>query len=147
MYFTSPQHAFAYHTAHIYTVVNDLSKAIVSNHEVASSVYQEFLSAHIEPAATFEQLTQALSLNADFLKQNDARSSTDGCLQSPATKSASELGGVDVKNAITRDMMIHKLRELKYDSLAVALETGTLKKLDPTPVIMELRNLHASLKL
>ena len=130
-------------------MVNDLSKAIVNNHEVASSVYQEFLSAHIEPAATFEQLAQALSLNADSLKhKKDARSSTDGCLQSSVTKSASELGWVGVKkNAITRDMMVHKLRELKYDSLAVALETGTLKKLDPTPVIMELRNLHASLKL
>ena len=127
-------------------IENDLGKA-TTIHEVeciSLLTYQDFLGTCIEPAAT-------LSLNhyADPLtKKEDARRSADGCSESFAamTRSKMKLGGIGAKkNVLTRDLMVRKLRELKYDSLAVALETGTMKKLDPTPVITELRNLHASL--
>ena len=117
---------------HTHTLVhavadNELSKAII-NHEVVSNslAYREFLATHIEPTT---------------------RRSTDGCFESlGAANQSTELCGAGVQmNTITRDRIVRKLRELKYNSLAVALETGTLKKLDLTPVIIELRNLHASL--
>ena len=127
-------------------VENDLGK-VTTNHAVeciSSFTYQDFLTACIEPAA-------ALSLNlyaVPLTKKEDTKRSTDDCSESFAvmTKSEMKLRGTGTKkNILTRDLMVRKPRELKYDSLAVALETGTLKKLDPTPVIAELRNLHASL--
>ena len=125
---------------HTHAVVNnDLGKAI-TDHEsecnFSSTYYHEFLATHMEAQATFEQFTQALNLNTDQLTESLAS----------GMKSDAELSGEGMmKNVITRDMMVRTLRELKYNSLAVAMETGTLKKLDPTPVIVELRNLHASL--
>ena len=49
------------------------------------------------------------------------------------------------REVVTRKIMISKLRELEYNSLAVALESGTINKLDPTSFMLELRNLRATL--
>ena len=129
-------------------VENDLGK-VTTNHAIeciSSFTYQDFLTACIEPAATLSLNLYAVPLT----KKKDTKRSIDDCSESFAVMTKSEMklrgtGTVTKKNVLTRDLMVHKLRELKYDSLAVALETGTLKKLDPTPVIAELRNLHASL--
>ena len=45
---------------------------------------------------------------------------------------------------LTREGMVHRLKELEYNSLAAALETGTMEKLDIYPLIQELRTLHAT---
>ena len=119
----------------------------------SSLTYHELssIATHLDEPTFKRLMASHLHLQTSQSQRNQSDSLTaksESRLEALVSLTRGESSGPNVgrkTTAITREEMIRKLRELEYNNLAAALEAGNVKKLDPAPFILELRNLHSTL--
>ena len=126
---------------HNHTVLDDKSTCMITTpRHIPSLTYCELssIATHLNPEVAFKQFTQTLRLKSALksptkdigalMAKSDCHFESLKLLTATKDNVTLELHGERVSKALTRENMVHKLRELEYDSLAVALESGVLSQ-------------------